>query len=225
VLVTGLVVKDATPDMIPDLNHPHLAHWFAQNFDGPSHAKITPLPLGINYHTLSQTKTYWGPQATPLEQEADLLARISNIKSAPCTAAMRIPYSDTAFERKETRKQVYEKVQPQVTSLSERVNRNALWDTYAMHSFIVSPHGRGLDCHRTWEILALGRIPIVRTSSLDPLYDGLPVMILDKYEDLNQELMVNFKKHAEKKWDTYNWDKLTMAYWDTLIHRPWEANK
>jgi len=54
----------------------------------------------------------------------------------------------------------------------------------ADHKLIVSPTGHGLDTHRTWEILTLGRIPIVESSLLDPLYEGLPVLILGSWAEL-----------------------------------------
>ena len=41
--------------------------------------------------------------------------------------------------------------------------------------FVVSPLGVGLDSYRSWESLYLGAYPIVRTSSLDELYENLPV--------------------------------------------------
>jgi hypothetical protein len=48
----------------------------------------------------------------------------------------------------------------------------------------VCPQGNGVDTHRTWEALALGSIPLVRTSSLDPLFVGLPVLVLRHWAEL-----------------------------------------
>ena len=53
------------------------------------------------------------------------------------------------------------------------------------HPFVLSPHGHGLDCHRTWQVLLLGSFPIVASSSLDSVYDGLPVVIVSRWEDLS----------------------------------------
>lgn len=53
------------------------------------------------------------------------------------------------------------------------------------HKFTLSPEGNGLDCHRTWEILAMNRIPILKKSgSLERLYKNLPVLFINKWEDL-----------------------------------------
>ena len=55
--------------------------------------------------------------------------------------------------------------------------------------FCLSPHGNGLDCHRTWEAIALGCIPVVKTSPLDRLFSGLPVLIVNSWSDLNESLL------------------------------------
>jgi len=70
-----------------------------------------------------------------------------------------------------------------VTKL-ERTTQQRLWRNYCQYKYGISPHGNGLDCHRTWEMLYFGMIPVVKTSSLDVLYDGLPVVILERWEQL-----------------------------------------
>ena len=42
--------------------------------------------------------------------------------------------------------------------------------------FVLSPPGAGIDCHRTWELLYLDCIPIVQSSTINELYDDLPVL-------------------------------------------------
>ncbi len=39
--------------------------------------------------------------------------------------------------------------------------------------------GFGEDCHRTWESILLGAIPIVRESLIRPLFEDAPVMVLE----------------------------------------------
>ena len=49
------------------------------------------------------------------------------------------------------------------------------------HPFVASPPGNGLQSHRTWEALHLGRVPVVQRTlgAMDDLYAGLPVLIID----------------------------------------------
>jgi hypothetical protein len=80
------------------------------------------------------------------------------------------------------------------------------------HKYILSPHGNGLDCHRTWEALALRCIPIMKTSPLDRMFEGLPVLIVNKWSDVTQELLDNFKPSG-------NLDKLRLSYWKDLFNK------
>ncbi len=65
-----------------------------------------------------------------------------------------------------------------VRVLSTRLPQEQLWREYSSAAFGISPPGRGVDCHRTWEMLYFGMIPIVLSSSLDPMFQGLPVVIV-----------------------------------------------
>jgi hypothetical protein len=50
--------------------------------------------------------------------------------------------------------------------------------------FVISPPGNGSDCHRTWEALYLGAIPVVLTSALSgSLASELPIWVVDKWSD------------------------------------------
>jgi hypothetical protein len=54
------------------------------------------------------------------------------------------------------------------------------------HKFCLSPSGNGLDCHRTWEVLAMGRVPILKKEgSLERLYRDFPVLFVDDWGDIN----------------------------------------
>lgn len=53
------------------------------------------------------------------------------------------------------------------------------------HKFVLSPRGNGLDCHRTWEVMMMKRVPILkREGQLERLYFGMPVLFVDKWEEL-----------------------------------------
>jgi hypothetical protein len=81
--------------------------------------------------------------------------------------------------------------------LTNRIPREQIWKEYTNYAFVISTHGNGLDCHRTWEILLLGSIVITKTSSIDHLFQNLPVVIVKDWEELND--ITNLKKW----YDTY----------------------
>ena len=49
--------------------------------------------------------------------------------------------------------------------------------------FVLSPPGRGFDCHRTWEAIYLGAVPVVLEGTLPPgLLHDLPIHSVSSYE-------------------------------------------
>ena len=51
--------------------------------------------------------------------------------------------------------------------------------------FVLSPPGRGLDCHRTWEAIYLGAVPVVLEGTLaKSIVTGLPILTLESYAQL-----------------------------------------
>jgi hypothetical protein len=96
-----------------------------------------------------------------------------------------------------------------------KTQRNNCWINMARYAFVVSPHGNGLDCHRTWEALALGCIPIVKSSGIDPLFDELPVWIVKEWSDVTADAMrIKIEEFRNRN---FNYDKLTVGYWKSKI--------
>ena len=95
------------------------------------------------------------------------------------------------------------------------VDRNQTWTNQSKYAFVLSPIGHGLDCHRTWEALILGCIVIVVSSPLDTLYEGLPVLIINDWNEINQELLN--KTVDDFKDINFNYERITSKYWINKI--------
>ena len=77
--------------------------------------------------------------------------------------------------------------------------------------FVVSPLGNGMDCHRTWEALIMGCFPIVKSCTLNPLYQGLPVVIVNDWSEVTESFLVEKQRElSEKTWDLKS---LFAPYW------------
>jgi hypothetical protein len=203
------------------LEDARIAAWFSQNYDGTvSHEKLQGLPIGLDFHTISNRHKWGHWPATPAAQEADLEA----LRAAAKPNAQRLVRVHADFHFNKHKQQVWgddraavqralegnQDVQFQTT----KVRRLELWREKTRYAFVVSPHGNGLDCHRTWESLVLGNIVIVKRSSLDPLYEGLPVVIVDDWPEITRENLGHW--HAEHNAAFARPDvqeKLTNRYW------------
>lgn len=81
----------------------------------------------------------------------------------------------------------------------------------ARSKFVLSPEGNGIDCHRTWEAMLLGSIPIISSSGLDDLFKDLPVIIVDDWAEISEEYLV--AKYDEMINKEYKLEKLCADYW------------
>lgn len=103
-----------------------------------------------------------------------------------------------------------------VVIASTRINQLETFKKYRESTFVLSPPGNGYDCHRHYEALILGAIPIIiKTVFLsEKTYknNGLPVLELEKIEDLTPELLLNFMKTFK-----VDREKLRVDYWRNLI--------
>ena len=103
---------------------------------------------------------------------------------------------------------------------NELKSRTKCWEEMGKYAFVISPHGNGLDCIRTFEALCLGCIVVLKTSCLDHIYQDLPVLIVKNYSDINQELLQNALNEFPLK--KYNYDKLCMKYWINKVREAFE---
>ncbi len=198
-----------------------LIAWYAQNFDGvdPS-GKIFPLPIGMDFHTISNRRRWGHPLATPREQEIELEQLQADMP--PNGERLLRVHADFHFNRHsrplmgEVREAVERtlRANPLIDFQAQKVPRLDLWREKTRYAFVVSPHGNGLDCHRTWESLALGNIVIVRRSPLDPLYEGLPVVIVDQWSDITEERLAKWQgEHAPTFAKPSFRERLSNRYW------------
>lgn len=157
------------------LNSPYLVRWYTQNWDGTcTHEKLCAVPIGLDLHT----------GAIPDEKMA-LLQYVQEHAAPWAARPMEVAIDalgNTHVERRHMLT-VLDKVAHMRVS-RERLPFTQAMQNYAACRFAVSPRGNGWDCHRTWELLYLGTVPIVRTSPLDGLYRGLPVVIVADWEEV-----------------------------------------
>jgi hypothetical protein len=72
----------------------------------------------------------------------------------------------------------------------------------------------GIDCYRTWEVLALGGFVIVKKSPLDVLYKSLPVWVVDDWQSVTMESIDHM--YTVMTGRTYNRSTLFSSYYRHL---------
>jgi hypothetical protein len=205
------------------IESPYLLKWFAQNITDPPAPKVFQMPIGLDYHTISNEPNHWWKMhnegSNPVEQESILTNIRQSMKpfdERTCKIFSNVHHRlDRYGDRGSAINALYNK-QDLIENASTYLSRTQTWREMGKYSFVLSPFGNGYDCHRTWEALCLGAIPIVRANEFKALFADLPVLNVDEWSDVTQELLqTTIREFKERK---FNYDKLTLKYWtDQLL--------
>jgi len=162
----------------PLLTNPWLVCWYTQNYDGYRHAKLAPFPAGLDLHT----PRFCSSPRRIVEELQSIRVRRLPLDQAPQRVFCDLEVSLASEERCQAVNEL--RNYDHVDFLSNPIPQASIWQRYAKYPFAVSTRGNGLDCHRTWELLYLGSIVIIKTSSLDSLFEGLPVVIVKNWNEV-----------------------------------------
>jgi len=101
----------------------------------------------------------------------------------------------------------------------ENVGVNQHQELLAKYSFVASPPGNGIDTHRTWEAMYFKCVPIVLKSYMTTYYEeiGLPVWVLDSYEELSSETEASLAEIYAHFSDKFDSRAIWYEYWSNLI--------
>lgn len=217
VLVSGdsdVPINDALlahPAIVALLASEYLLAWHAQNLVS-QHPKLFLLPIGMDYHTMWERPGMWGITAiSPMAQENALLNTLAaspDIHLRYLTAYCNWHFAMGRGDRQEC----FDKVDKSVCFFeANAVPRNSTWLRQAECMFVISPEGAGMDCHRTWEAILLGCIPIVKRNAMSSLFAELPVLVVEDWQEVQRDtLMRYFQTLAERKFD---FSSLFRHYW------------
>ncbi len=181
------------------LEEEKLVAWFGQNIDN-AHSKLHPIPIGI-------ANRMWGHGRGSVIQEVQSLA-------IPKNGMLYVNIAIGTYPKE--RELVYNLLANAPFSYCATVKPFEVYlQELASCKFVATPRGNGLDTHRLWESLYLGSYPIVKTSTLDPLYTELPVIIIQEWDQITEEFLE--QKYKELNTKNFNIEKINMSYWIKLI--------
>lgn len=178
-----------------------IIHWFSRNVT-TDHGKITPIPIGLINTAFNK-----------IGKTSDLPKLITATKDQIKQPGISFGFSLLSGKGRVELNTLL-KNHPFGIHILE-YNQTNYFKKMNSYSFVASPEGNGPDCHRTWEALYLGCIPLVTNSSFISYFKklGLPVHIVESWTDLNtfdeeflQNTYDNYSKHLSH-------EALYMDYW------------
>jgi hypothetical protein len=189
------------------LDDAKILHWFGQNPTIVGHSKFTAIPIGVanryvqphgnvaNFIKIFEQKEKSEPKKNYLlgmnfRAGTNLGARrfvIDLFKDAPFAHQL---FSENHFE---------------------------YLFKMAQAKYILCPRGNGLDCHRTWEALIVGAIPILMSSKMNELLDGLPALIVADWQDVSKVLLENVYSDLDCLFAAKRISILKYEYWRDIL--------
>lgn len=175
--------------------------WYGQN----SFSEVV-IPLPIGFENL-RWESNFGPKTSWLKEARDKDITPTKTVYLNCNKNTSLAARQECYDS--ASRMIFATVDAPNLSYPEYLQR------IKEHKFVLSPRGNGLDCHRTWEVLMMRRVPVIkREGSMERLYNNMPVLFVDEWSDL--KLMNLDKIYEEFFFD--NQDYLTEDYWLNLIN-------
>ena len=201
--------------LVEIVDNPYFKHWFAINKVIPNNSRFTSIPYGLDYWTLIN-RPYFGEEMQTIQQQ---IITLDTIAKNTIHFSKRIPkiYANFQLNNTDTRYGGWRAKIPSIIPAEimylqpDKIPRSEMYKNMAEYAFVISPFGNGLDCIRTFEALCVGCIVIMQRSCLDIIYEDLPVLVVDEWTDINEQLLQDTLSSFSNK--TFNYDKLTMEYW------------
>jgi len=215
------------------LQDPNIKAWYVQNYcpvktmnqgchidDAKANfPKLHPIPIGLDFHT-GYLRRMWGlNHISPRDQEMFLLKfqQVSMNANKERELKVFIKWGGVVGipERPVAMRKIKNNLDESMRIIHmDPISREEQWKLQTKYAFVLSPRGHGLDTHRTWESLLLRNIIITKTSSLDSLYAGLPVVIVQDWDEVTADNVRKWFPKYSKLADAPDlFERLTMEWW------------
>lgn len=213
-LITGNSDYSITNDIF-NAAPKNISRWFAQNCEVENEAMV-PIPMGLENSIQCKLEGHghvW-------EHAKEKPRKLSDAKIKNASKKIYANFSvNTHHSRNEVAK-ICNSLNFVTCELSENHStiNNKSYEHYVSsivdHEMIVCPRGNGIDCHRIWEVLYLGRIPIVKKETAINSFTDLPIIFLDGWEQLSDLSLIEQKYNLVKN---NSLERAYFSYWKNRI--------
>lgn len=189
------------------LYDPKLAAWFCKNLVFSRHPKLFQLPMGQDVTVFDSTRAQYN----------HLISAVVHKGSAEKKYLLHMCFLPRPHGDRDKIAAMFAN-EPYCYSINRPGESIDQWSfrsaqqfyrDLAESTFTLSPLGLETDSVRTWEALVLGCIPVVEHTFLDPQYEGLPVVIVHDWSEINERFLR--AKYEELK--GFKTDKAYFDFW------------
>lgn len=181
------------------LDDDKLIHWYGQNAI-LEHPKLTPVPIGIankqwphgNLENLLSVVNSKPNKENIIYKNFDITTNI-HVRSH----INNITNKNNIF---------MDKSLPHIEYLTR----------LAKSLYVISPPGNGIDCHRIWEALYVGTVPIVQKNTAFRNFTHLPILFIENWEEVTIDMVK--KRIPEFYSQPFDTSILQLDYWKKIIN-------
>jgi hypothetical protein len=189
VLVTHNSDASVFGDLRIILDNSKLEFWHGQNVL-ISHNKLGSLPIGI-------ANSMWAHGNLNI---------LENILQKPIVKLYDVYFNFSLHTNPSERENCLKKIRSKGLQFMPSLSFEKYLTTLASYKYAICPPGNGVDCHRIWECLYLGVIPILLHSVFsEQLSKSFNCILLKSWDDFDMEILINNYTEPKKS------DKLTMS--------------
>jgi hypothetical protein len=166
------------------LNNPFLVKWFGMNCH-IIHNKLQPIPIGM-------ANECW-PHG-----DKDVILKVVNENNEKknfvyCNFDINTNLKDRSYALSNLRKLTFIDFETQKLSFEDYIRK------LSSYKYVISPPGNSVDCHRVWESMYVKTIPIVLKSIPMVNFKDSPILFIDDWSCLNEELLYNNYENILKR--------------------------
>ena len=216
ILITGnsdYPITDKIISLLPN----NVRVWFAQNAIS-NHDKLQPIPIGLENKNFSYRPEHGIGYEDRVTTKEKLLLRESLIPSN------KKIYSNFNISTNYNHRNYVKEISVSSEHIDwdePNLSLESFFDKILEYESVICPAGNGVDTHRLWEVLYSKKIPItvkMGDYKIYSLYEKLPIVILDRVEDLKNKNLL-YDKLSEIKKQEYNLELLQCSYWVNEIKK------
>jgi hypothetical protein len=173
-LITHNADKPITEEYLDVLNDSKIIKWYGMNCN-IKHDKLQPIPIGIANEKWphGNKKTLLSVANTSIEKTKLVYSNFNISTNTSKRSDVFNIIKEKAFIDIDTETHSYQEYLIKLKS----------------YKYTISPPGNSVDCHRIWESVYLGVIPIVEKHiALETWYD-LPILFVNSFNELNEQML------------------------------------
>lgn len=183
-LITHNADQKVDENIIEILDNKNLVKWYGMNCH-IKHPKLQPIPIGI-------ANEKW-----PHGNKKELLEIIqTNIeRNNLCYSNFEI---STNYHR---RPEIFQIITTKsfVDIERQKLSFKQYLAKLKSYKYVISPPGNSIDCHRIWEAIYVGTIPIIEKHTAMEYFYDLPILVVDNFNDITEALLLENYENINKK--------------------------